>query len=158
MEYSLSVTLMLECVSPIPEVLLDAARFTTGYVRMVGQELAPKKFVLMSMMSTSRATRADMRAGSSLRKGTCGGSHWLCGIREVTRLVGLPHLQLGFIRRLKLVAALPLDFHGRGRVVRIVSITGALHGVEVCFFPISGAVWSRYGLLLLLLFGRVDSH
>ena len=35
----------LECVSSTPEVLLDAARFTTGYVRLVGQEPAPEKCV-----------------------------------------------------------------------------------------------------------------
>ena len=30
----------LKCVSRDPEVLLSAARFTTGYVRLVGQEPA----------------------------------------------------------------------------------------------------------------------
>ena len=48
----------LKCVSRDPEVLLGATRFTTGYVRLVGQELAPSKCVLMS---TSRAVRSDMR-------------------------------------------------------------------------------------------------
>ena len=37
----------LKCVSRDPEVLLGAARFTTGYVRLVGQELAPSKCVLI---------------------------------------------------------------------------------------------------------------
>ena len=37
---------------------MGAARFTTGYVRLVGQEPAPSKCVLMS---TSRAVRGDMR-------------------------------------------------------------------------------------------------
>ena len=36
----------LECVSRDPELLLSAARFTTGYVRLVGQEPAPSKCVL----------------------------------------------------------------------------------------------------------------
>ena len=31
----------LKCVSKYPGLLLNAARFTTGYVRSVGQELAP---------------------------------------------------------------------------------------------------------------------
>ena len=48
----------LKCVSRDPEVLLSAARFTTGYVRLVGQELAPSKCVLMS---TSRTVRNSMR-------------------------------------------------------------------------------------------------
>ena len=48
----------LKCVSRDPGVLLRAARFTTGYVRLVGQELAPSKCVLMS---TSRAVRSAMR-------------------------------------------------------------------------------------------------
>ena len=33
----------LKCVSRDPEVLLSAARFTIGYVRLVGQEPAPSK-------------------------------------------------------------------------------------------------------------------
>ena len=48
----------LKCVSRDPAALLRAARFTVGYVRMVGQEPAPSKCVLMS---TSRVVRSDMR-------------------------------------------------------------------------------------------------
>ena len=48
----------LECVSRDSGVLLRAARFATGYVRMVGQEPAPSKCVLMS---TSRSVRNTMR-------------------------------------------------------------------------------------------------
>ena len=40
-------------------MLLSAARFTTGYVRLVGQELASSKCVLLS---TSRDVRKDMGA------------------------------------------------------------------------------------------------
>ena len=38
----------LKCVSTDPVLLLNAARFTTGYVRLVGQEPAPRKCVLLS--------------------------------------------------------------------------------------------------------------
>ena len=38
----------LKCVSHDPDSLLAAARFTTGYVRLVGQEPAPSKCVLLS--------------------------------------------------------------------------------------------------------------
>ena len=48
----------LKCVSRDPDFLLRAAGFTTGYVRLVGQERAPSKCVLMS---TSRIVRSDMR-------------------------------------------------------------------------------------------------
>ena len=48
----------LKCVSRDPGVLLRAARFTTGYVRLVGQEPAPSKCVFLS---TSRVVRKDMR-------------------------------------------------------------------------------------------------
>ena len=47
----------LKCVSRDPDLLLKAARFTTGYVRLVGQEPAPSKCVLLS---TSRIVRRDM--------------------------------------------------------------------------------------------------
>ena len=48
----------LKCVSRDPDLLLNAARFTTGYVRLVGQEPAPRKCVLLS---TSRDVRKDMK-------------------------------------------------------------------------------------------------
>ena len=38
----------LKCVSRNPDLLLNAARFTAGYVRLVGQEPAPSKCVLLS--------------------------------------------------------------------------------------------------------------
>ena len=48
----------LKCVSRDPGLLLRAARFTAGYAKLVGQEPAPSKLVLMS---TSMAVRKDMR-------------------------------------------------------------------------------------------------
>ena len=48
----------LKCVSRDPDMLFNAARFTTGYVRLVGQELAPSKCVLLSI---SRANRKDIK-------------------------------------------------------------------------------------------------
>ena len=49
----------LKCVSSDPALLFKAARFTTGYVRLVGQEPAPSKCVLLL---TSREVRKDMRS------------------------------------------------------------------------------------------------
>ena len=48
----------LKCVSTDPDLLLSAARFNTGYVRLVGQEPAPSKCVLLS---TSRDVRKDLK-------------------------------------------------------------------------------------------------
>ena len=48
----------LKCVSSRPEQLLRAAKFTSAYVRLVGQEPAPSKCVLMR---TSAAVRKDMK-------------------------------------------------------------------------------------------------
>ena len=48
----------LKCLSGDPGVFWRAARFTTGYVRLVGQEPAPSKCVLLS---TSREVRRDMK-------------------------------------------------------------------------------------------------
>ena len=57
--FSLSCMLInLKCVSRDTELLLNAARFTTGYVRLVGQEPAPSKCVLLS---TSREVRKGMK-------------------------------------------------------------------------------------------------
>ena len=41
----------LKCVSRDPGLLLHAARFTTGYVLLVGQEPAPSKCVLVKYVS-----------------------------------------------------------------------------------------------------------
>ena len=51
----------LKCVSKDPVLLLSAARCTTGYVRLVGQEPAPSKCVLLS---TSREIRKDEGVGA----------------------------------------------------------------------------------------------
>ena len=47
----------LKCLSRDPGVLWRAARFTTGYLRLVGQEPAPSKCVILS---TSREVWRDM--------------------------------------------------------------------------------------------------
>ena len=127
----------LKCVSRDPEVLLSAARFTTGYVRLVGEEPAPSKCVLMS---TSRAVRGDMlgwivsdeghRWSVKLDVRDLGGHldttfhGWSSTLASRVRLV---------ISRLVLVSALLLDFHGRLRVLRSMFIPAALHGIEASF-------------------------
>ena len=71
----------LKCVSRDPEVNLGAARFTTGYVRLVGQAPAPGKCVLMS---TSRAVRSDMRGWVVSDEGhSVVLSSWMFGILGV---------------------------------------------------------------------------
>ena len=124
----------LRCVSRDPDLLLNAARFTTGYVRLVGQELAPSKCVLLS---TSRDVRKSMK-GWALSD---GGDKWSVKF-DVRDLGG--HLDTTFrgwsstlaarvrlvISRLVLIFALPLDFQGRVGVVRSMYLPAALHGVE----------------------------
>ena len=123
--------LIISSVFPvIPEVLLSAARFTTGYVRLVGQEPAPSKCVLMS---TCRVVRSNVRGWIVSDEGHQWsvkldvrnlGEHfdttfhgWSSTLASRVRLV---------ISRLFLVSALPLDFHGRLRVLRSIFIPGAL--------------------------------
>ena len=48
----------LKCVSTRPEQLLRAAQFTSAYVKLVGQEPAPSKCILMS---TSAVVRQEMK-------------------------------------------------------------------------------------------------
>ena len=59
----------LKCLSRDPDLLLHAARFTTGYVRLVGQEPAPSKCV---HLSTSREIRKDMKDWVL----SCEGDQW----------------------------------------------------------------------------------
>ena len=142
----------LKCVSGDPAALLRAARFTVGYVRLVGQEPAPRKCVLMS---TSRAVRSDMRRWVV----TDDGDRW--SVKLDVRDLG-EHLDSTFrgwsstmatTARLVLIFALPFDFHGRLRVARSMFIPGALHGIEASFLADAGlrklraaivkVVWSR---------------
>ena len=146
-----------KCVSEDPDLLLNAARFTTGYVRLVGLEPAPCKCVLLS---TSRDVRKDMREWAltfdcdkwSVRFDVRDlGGHldttfrgWSSTLAAILRLV---------ISRLVLFFALPLDFHGRVRVVRSMYLPAALHGIEasllasdsLCKFrsSVHKIVWSR---------------
>ena len=147
----------LKCTSRDPELLLHAARFTTGYVRLVGQEPAPSKCVLLS---TSRAVRSDMKDWVLSQEGNKWsvkfdvrdlGGHldttfrgWSATLAARVRLV---------IARLVLIFVLPLDFHGRVRVVRSMFLPAALHGVEASLLAsdsllklrssICRVVWSR---------------
>ena len=141
----------LKCVSRDPEVLLGAARFTTGFFRLVGQEPAPSKCVLVSI---SRTVRGSMRGCVVSDE----GHRWSVKL-DVRDLGG--HLDTAFhdwslrlvISRLVLVSALPLDFHGRLRVLRSMFIPGALHGIEASFLAGTslrklraafwGVAWSR---------------
>ena len=136
---------------------LRAARFTAGYVRLVGQEPAPRKCVLMS---TSRVVRSDMRDWVV----TDEGDRW--SVRLDVRDLG-GHLDSTFrgwsatlatrvrlvVAKLVLVFALPLNFYGRVRVLRSMFVPSALHGIEASFLADAGlrklraafvrVVWSR---------------
>ena len=126
---------------------MHAARFTTQYVRLVGQEPAPSKCVLLS---TSREVRKDMRSWVKFDVRDLGGHldttfrGWSSTLAARVRLV---------ISRLVLIFALPLDFHGRVRIVRSMFIPAALHGIEASFLAseslrklrsaVCRVVWSR---------------
>ena len=147
----------LKCVSRDTDLLLSAARFTNGYVRLVGQEPAPSKCVLLS---TSRDVRKDMGDWVLSQE----GDKWSVKY-DVRDLEG--HLDTTFrgwsatlaarvrlvISRLVLIFALPLNFHGRVRVIRSMFLLAALHGVESSLLAlgrlrklrssICRVVWSR---------------
>ena len=140
-----------------PDLLLNAARFTTGYGRLVGQEPAPSNCVLLS---TSRDVRKDMKEWVL----SFEGDKW--SVRFDVRDLG-EHLDTTFrgwsstlaarvrlvISRLVLIFALPLCFHGRVRVVRSMYLPAALHGIEASLLAsdslrklrssIHRVVWSR---------------
>ena len=136
---------------------MHAAWFTTGYVRLVGQEPAPGKCVLLS---TSRVVRRDMNYWVLSQE----ADKWSVKF-DVRDLGG--HLDTTFrgwsathaarvrlvIARLVLIFVPPLDFHGRVRVVRSMYLPAALHGVEASLLAsdsllkhrssICRVVWSR---------------
>ena len=59
------------------------------------------------------------------------------------------------ISRLVLIFALPLDFHGRVRVVRSMYLPAALHGIEASLHSL--IVYVSFGLLFIKWFGLVVS-
>ena len=149
----------LKCVSQDPDLLLAAARFTTGYVWLVGQEPAPGKCVLLS---TSREVRYSMKDWVL----SCEGDQWSVKF-DVRDLGG--HLDTTFrgwsstlaarvrlvLARLVLIFALPLDFHGRVRVVRSMYLPAALHVLRpLCLLLI---VFGSFVLLYVEWFGLVGS-
>ena len=137
--------------------LLSAARFTTGYVRLVGQDPAPSKCVLLS---TSRVVRKDMVYWVLSQEGDNGLSSMMSvnlGGHLDTTLRGWSATSAARVRlvisRLVLIFALPLDFHCRVRVVRSMYLSAALHGVESSLLALDSlrklrssicrVVWSR---------------
>ena len=147
----------LKCVSRDILRLLRVAEFTSGHVRLVGQEPAPSKCVLLS---ASRAVRKDMKDWVLSQEGD------KCSVKyDVRDLRG--HLDTTFrgwsatlaarvrvvIAWLVLIFALPLDYHGRIRVVRSLCLLAALHGIEASLLAserlrklrssIRKVVWSR---------------
>ena len=133
----------LKCVSRDPDLLLSAARFTTGYVRLVGQEHAPNKCVLLS---TSRVVRKDMKEWVLPQE----GDRWSVKFDVRDFVEGeRRHLDTTFrgwsstlaagvrlvISRLVLIFALPLDFHGGscGQVGVFASCSSWDWGLFACF-------------------------
>ena len=124
----------LKCVSHSEDGLLAAARFTSRYIRLVGQEAAPSKCVLLS---TSAGTRARMKTWDISGAGDC----WTVRL-DVRDLGG--HLDATYRGRAGTLAAriplvravckaagsLPLGFRGTLGLLRSKCIPAALHGVE----------------------------
>ena len=147
----------LKCVAGEPDLLLNAARFTKSYVRLVGQEPAPSKCVLLS---TFRAVRKDMKDWVLSQEGdqwSVKFDVWHLGDHLDTTFRGWSSTLAARVRlvlaRLVLIFALPLDFHGWVRVVRSMYLPAALHGIEASLLAsdslrklrssIHRIVWSR---------------
>ena len=133
----------LKCVSRDPDVFLNAARFTTGYVRLVGQELAPSKCVLLS---TSRNVRKDMKdwvLSHEVDKWSVKFDVWDLG----------GHLDTTFRGWSSTLAATVRLVISRLVLVRSVYVLAALHGNEASLLASDGlrklrssiheVVWSR---------------
>ena len=113
----------LKCVSYDEDELLAAARFTSRYIRFVGQEAAPSKCVLLS---TSAKTRSRMKDWDISGAGDC----W--SVRLDVRDLG-GHLDTTYRSRAgtladrippvrvscKAAGSLPLGFRGDFRVAAV---------------------------------------
>ena len=149
----------LKCVSRDPGLLLNAARFTTGYVRLVGQEPAPSKCVLLS-------TSWDVRRSMKEWVLSLEGDRW--SVKFDFRDLG-GHLDTTFrgwsstlparirmvISRLVLIFALPLDFHGR--FVWSGLCIFLLHFMVLRHLSLLLTVCAGFGHLFVVLYGLVVS-
>ena len=144
----------LKCVSRDPDFLLSAARFTTGYVRLVGQEPAPSKCVLLS---TSRMVRKDMKDWVLSQEGDRWsvrfdvrdlGGHWDTTFRGWSATLAA-RVRL-VIARLVLIFVLPLDFHGRVLVIRSMYLPSALHGIEASLLALDSLLKLRSSICTVL--------
>ena len=112
----------LKCVSSNDDDLLEAAKFTNTYIRLVGQTPAPSECVLVS---TSKVVRGLMKEWILSENGDkwsvkldvrdLGGHLDTTHRRRATTLIGRV---LGLLGALLLVMALPLTFTGMLRVLR----------------------------------------
>ena len=110
----------LKCVSSDDDDLLEAARFTNTYIRLVGQAPAPSKCVLLSTSAVVRGlmkewTLSDAEDRWSVKLDTrdLGGHLDTSYRRRNTTLAGRV---LGLPAAVLVVMALPLDFAGNLRV------------------------------------------
>ena len=106
------------------------------------------------LLSTSTAVRKDMRNWLLSQEGdkwTVKLDVWDLGGPLDTNLRGWSATLSARVRvivsRLTLASVLPLDFHGRIRVVRTMFIPGALHGVEASLFAEGSLLKLRAAIL-----------
>ena len=163
----------LKCLSRDPGVLWRAARFTAGCVRLVGQKPDPRKCVLLSTSREIRRSMKDWVLSESGDKWSVKfdvrdlGGHLDATLRGWSSTLAARVCLV--ISRLVLFFILPLDFHGRVRVVRSMYLPAAQHGIESSLLAsaslrklrssVCRVVWSRrqpmasFGAVLSLLDG-----
>ena len=129
--------------------MFRAAQFPSTYVKLVGQEPAPSKCILMS---TSAVVRQEMKEWV-ISDQECWtvkldvrdlGGHLDTTYRAWGRT--LVARVLAVLRVLWLVSALPLNYRSKLRILRAMYIPAALHGVEASLLCQSnqtdfGAYW-----------------
>ena len=147
----------LKCVSSCEGDLLESARFTNKYIRLVGQTPAPSKCVLLSTSKVVRRLMKDWVLSDS-------GDRWsvkldvrdLGGHLDTTlrhRASTLSGRVSGLLGAVLVVMALPLDFSGKLRILRTKFLLSTLHAIEASSIPFSllqklrsafvSAVWSK---------------
>ena len=124
----------LKCVCSDDDDLLEAAKFTNTYIRLVSQAPAPSKCILLSTSVVVRGLMRDWILSESGDKWSVkldtrdlGGHLDTTFRRRNTTLAGRV---LGLLAAVLVVMALPLDFAGRLRILRTKFLPGTLHAIE----------------------------
>ena len=134
----------LKCSAVRPRALFESAYFTARYVRLVGQDVAPGKCVLLS---TSKAVRRAMKLWDISGEGGFGRFSLMSLDFTYRARAGTLSRRIGATVGVAAVGALPLGFHVKLGLVRGKYLPAGLHAAEASYVSSSSISASRAAIV-----------